>query len=64
MDESGVRVGCLTGESVIVPTEVKELYTASPENRKSLIVMETIRGDGKKTLLLFIIILREKIIEN
>ncbi|RPA92354.1 hypothetical protein L873DRAFT_1794319 [Choiromyces venosus 120613-1] len=33
MDESGVRVGCPKGETVIVPTQVKELYTASPENR-------------------------------
>ena len=32
MDESGVRIGCLTREIVIVPTSVKELYTASPEN--------------------------------
>ncbi|KAG4427164.1 hypothetical protein IFR05_017353 [Cadophora sp. M221] len=64
MNESGVRVGCPSGESVIVPTEVKELYTASPQNRKSLKVLETIRGDGKKTLPPFIITPGEKIMEN
>ncbi|KAH6698144.1 hypothetical protein BKA61DRAFT_583519 [Leptodontidium sp. MPI-SDFR-AT-0119] len=64
IDESGVRVRCPSRESVIVPTEVKELYTASPENRKSLTVLETIRGDGKKTLPPFIITPGEKIMEN
>ena len=46
MDESGVRIGCSTGEIVVVPTEVKELYTASPENRKSLTIIKTICADG------------------
>jgi hypothetical protein len=46
MDESGVRVGCPGGECVVVPTEVKELYTSSPENRKSVTIIEAIRADG------------------
>ncbi|RPA99774.1 hypothetical protein L873DRAFT_1618509, partial [Choiromyces venosus 120613-1] len=46
MDESGVRIGCPTGEIIIVPTEVKELNTASPENWKSLTIIEAIYVDG------------------
>ena len=64
MDESGARVGCPTREQVIVPTEVKELYTSSPENRKSLTIIETVRADRHRTLPPFIITPRAKIIEN
>jgi len=63
MDESGVRVGCLTGEKVIVPTTVKELYTATPENRKSISIIETICLDGSLTLAPVVICPGEKIIE-
>jgi len=45
MDESGVRVRCLSGEIVIVPTEVQEPSTASPENYKSITIIETICAD-------------------
>jgi hypothetical protein len=48
MDELGARVGCPAGEHVIVPIEVKELYTASPENRKSVTIIETIQADGRE----------------
>ncbi|XMA11516.1 hypothetical protein WAI453_004307 [Rhynchosporium graminicola] len=64
MDESGARVGCPTGERVIVPFEVKELYTASPENRKSVTIIETVRGDGRKTLPPYIIAPGKKIMDN
>ncbi|RKF76592.1 putative sda1 domain protein, partial [Golovinomyces cichoracearum] len=49
MDESGARVGCPTGETVIVPIEVKELYTASSENRKSTLPPYII-APGKKIM--------------
>ena len=55
MDESGARVGCPSGEHVIVPIEVKELYTASPENRKSVTVIETVIADGREPLPPFVI---------
>ena len=48
MDESGVRVGCPSGEEVVVPAHIKELYTASPENRKSVTIIEVISADGKR----------------
>lgn len=64
MDESGVRVGCPTGEIVIVPTQIKELYTASPENRQSLTVIETICADGSTPPPPVVICPGEKIMEN
>jgi len=48
MDESGVRIGCPKGEEVVVPILVKELYTPSPENRKSVTIMECISADGRE----------------
>jgi hypothetical protein len=64
MDESGARIGCPTGKHVIVPIEVKKLYTASPENRKSVTIIETIYADGRKPLPPFIITPGKKIMDN
>lgn len=64
IDESRARVSCPTGERIIVPIDVKELYTSSPENRKSITILETIRRDRKKTLPLYLIVLRKKIMDN
>jgi len=64
MDESGVRVGCPTGGTVIVPTEIKELYTASPENCKSITILETICADGSPPLPPVVICPGEKIMEH
>jgi hypothetical protein len=64
MDESGIRIGCPKGEKIIVPIDVKELYSASPENRKSVTLIETISADRKKPIPPFIIAPGAKIIEN
>lgn len=64
MDEFGVRVGCPTGETVVVPIEIKELYTASPENRKSITIIETICADGSPPLPPVVICPGEKIMED
>ena len=64
LDESAVRIGCPTGEIVIVPTEVKELYTASPENRQSLTIMETICAERSPLRPPVIICPGEKILED
>ena len=47
-DETGVRVGCPGGEVILVPTHVTELYTPSPENRKSVSIIEAIYADGSE----------------
>jgi hypothetical protein len=64
MDKSGARVGCPGGEHVIVPSKVKELYTASPENRKSVTVIKTIIANGREPLPPFIIAPGKKIMDN
>jgi hypothetical protein len=47
-----------------VPTNIKELYIASPKNRKSVTVIETIHIDRREPLLPFVIAPRQKIIDN
>ena len=64
IDESGARVGCLRREHVIMLAEVIELYIASPENKKFVIVVETIIVDGRKPLPLFVIAPKKQIIDN
>jgi hypothetical protein len=63
MDELEVRVRCLRGEEVVVPIEIKELYTSSPKNHKSITIIEAISIDGQKPLLLLVIYLGKKIME-
>ena len=45
-DEAGFRVGCMKGHEIIVPTDVREFYAISPENRRSLTVFECINAAG------------------
>ncbi len=48
---------------MVVPIEIKEMYyTASPENRKSVIICEAIRADGSDPP--FVIVPGQKIMEN
>jgi hypothetical protein len=62
-DETGTWIGCARFEDVIVLIEVIELYKASPENRKSVMICEVIRVDGSKPSPLYIIVPGEKVIE-
>jgi hypothetical protein len=64
MDELGVRVGCLNREEVIVLNQVKELYTASPKNRKSMTIIKAICTNRLPPLLLMIICPGQRIIES
>jgi hypothetical protein len=64
IDESRARVKCPRGEHVIVLAEVIELYTASPENKKSITVVKTIITDKRKPLPPFVIAPRKQIIDN
>jgi len=47
MDEKGARIACPSGEEVVVPIGIKEMYVGVPENRLSLTVVESISADGK-----------------
>ena len=64
IDELSARVKCLRGEYVIMPAKVKELYTASLENRKSVTVVKTIIADRRKPLPPFVIAPRKQIMDN
>ena len=64
MDEIGARVASPKGEEFVVLTHVKELYTPSSENRKSLTIIETIYADGKEPLPPFIICPGKQIMET
>jgi hypothetical protein len=64
MDESRARVRCLGGEHIIVLVEVKELYTASPKNRKSVTIIETVIANKREPLPLFVIALGQKIMDS
>jgi hypothetical protein len=64
IDELGARVECLNREEVIVLIDIKELYTTSPKNRKSIIIIKDICIDRSKPLLLMIICLGQRIIES
>ena len=56
MDETSFRIGIPGGERVIVPRAAKELYTPSPENRMSIIVIEIVSASGKVILPILIIL--------
>ena len=64
MDKSEARISCPTSKYIIMPIEVKKLYTASPENCKLVTIIETIYADRHKPLPLFIIASGKKIINN
>jgi hypothetical protein len=64
IDESGARVRSPKGEHIIVLTEVKELYTASSKNQKSMTIIKIILVDRREPWPPFVIIPRKKIIDN
>ena len=49
MDELGVMIGVVKAEEVVLPIEQKEIYLASPQNRKSLLI-EAIAADGIQSI--------------
>lgn len=46
MDEAGFRIGIPGGQKVIVPRNVTEMYTPSPENRLSITIIESVCSTG------------------
>jgi hypothetical protein len=64
INKLSARVKCLKREHVIVLAKVKELYIASLENRKFIIVVKIIIADRRKLLPPFIIASKKQIIDN
>jgi len=59
-----VRIRCFKGENIIILIKVKELYIASLENRKSIIIVKTIYANRRDPFPPFIIALKQKIINS
>jgi hypothetical protein len=47
IDEKGARISLLSGQEVVVPIGIKEMYVGIPENRISLTIIESISADRK-----------------
>ena len=47
IDKKGYYVACPSGEEVVVPIGINEMYIGVPENRLSLTVIESIFADDK-----------------
>ena len=46
MDEKGCRIACPSGQHIVVPLDIKEMYVGIPENRLSLTIIESICANG------------------
>jgi hypothetical protein len=64
INEIGARVRYPLGQHIIVPIQVKEAFTHSPKNRKSVTIIETIYADEREPPPPFIITPRQKIIKT
>lgn len=45
-DEGGFRLGCLKGQEILVPTDMHQFYSTTPDNRKSVSIIEMINAAG------------------
>ena len=63
MNEKGYQLACPTGEFVLVPLLMPEIYISMPENRLLVTIMECICVN-RTALLLLVIVLGKNIIQN
>ena len=64
IDEKGVRLVYPSGQQVVVPIEVEEIYVGIPKNRLSVTVIETICTNRTTLTPLAVILPINKIIEH
>ena len=64
MDEKGAYLACPSGQYIVVPIKVKEMYVRIPKNRLSVTVIETIRTNRTTPTLPTVILPTNKIIEH
>jgi hypothetical protein len=64
IDKSGARVGCPKGEEVVVPIKVKEMYTSSPKNRKSVTIIKAVSANRREPPPPLVICPRKQIMES
>ena len=63
-DETNFLIGCIEAQDILVPDEVRELYAASLENRKSLSIFESIDAAGNIHIPSLIVIASHEIMPN
>jgi hypothetical protein len=60
-DEAGFRSGCMKSQEILFSIEIRKHYQISPENRRSLIIIEMINAVEDYSLSLMIIIQGQEI---
>ena len=63
-DEAGFRIGCMASQEILVPDEIKEFYVASPENRRSLTMIENVNAAGDYPIPSFVIVSGQEIMAS
>jgi hypothetical protein len=63
-DEAGFRVDCMQKGDILVPADICEFYSISPENRKSLTIIECINAAGHKPIPPVLIIQGQRLMQN
>jgi hypothetical protein len=63
-NETGTWIGYIRFKDIIILIEIIELYKASLENHKSIMIYEVIRVDKSEPPFLYIIVLDKKIIKT
>jgi hypothetical protein len=63
-DEAGFRVGCMQKGDILVPDDICEYYSISPENRKSLTIIESVNAAGHKLIPPVLIIQEQRLMQN
>jgi hypothetical protein len=63
-DEAGFRSECIKSQEILILIEIREHYQISPENRKSLTIIEMINAAEDYPSPLMIIIQRQEIMTD
>ncbi|KAJ5053983.1 uncharacterized protein L3040_000271 [Drepanopeziza brunnea f. sp. 'multigermtubi'] len=63
-DETGFRIGCPRGTEVLVPRSIQEFYSVSPENRRSVTIIEMINATSQKPVPPMILIQGKRLMQQ
>lgn len=63
-DEQGVRIGCMKRQDILVPDDVLEFYSLSPENRQSMTIFENINAAEEYPIPSMLIIQGQELMES
>ncbi|EKD16230.1 transposase [Drepanopeziza brunnea f. sp. 'multigermtubi' MB_m1] len=63
-DETGFRIGCPRGTEVLVLGSIQEFYSVSPENRRSVTIIEMINATSQKPVPPMILIQSKRLMQQ